>query len=69
MNRHGRRQAVQRKTPEPVSLLDALVGHRLLGGCEDCSAYQDVTRVDGIYHITIAHDVTCPWLNAREGTR
>jgi hypothetical protein len=36
MNRHGRRQAVQRKTPEPASLLDALVGHRLLGGCEEC---------------------------------
>ena len=63
-----RRQAAKCKT-EPVSLLDALVGHRLLGGCEDCSAYQDVTRVDGVYHITIAHDATCPWLNAREGTR
>ena len=62
-----RRQSAKCKT-EPVSLLDALVGHRLLGGCEDCSAYQDVTHVDGVYHITIAHDATCPWLNAREGT-
>ena len=69
MNRPERRQAAKRKTPEPVSLLDALVGHRLLGGCEDCSAYQDVTRVDGVYLITVAHDTTCPWLNAREGTR
>jgi hypothetical protein len=69
MNRHGRRQAAKRKTPEPGPLLDALVGHRILGGCEDCAAYQDVSRVDGIYLITVAHDATCPWLNAREGTR
>jgi hypothetical protein len=70
MNRQGRRQAAKGKgAPKSGSLLEALVGHRVIGGCEDCSAYQDVTRVDGIYHITIAHDVTCPWLNAREGTR
>ena len=68
MNRHH--QAAKRQgAPKPSSLLDALVGHRVIGGCEDCSAYQDVTRVDGIYHITIAHDATCPWLAAREGTR
>ena len=67
MNRGERRQAAKRKTPEPVSFLDALLDQRILGGCQDCDAYQDVTRVDGIYRITISHDATCPWLNAREG--
>jgi len=69
MNRHERRRAPARKTPEPVSPLDALVGHRVLGGCDDCNAYQDVTRVDGIYRITVRHDDTCPWYNARGGRR
>jgi hypothetical protein len=69
VNRRERRQAAKRQAPEPVSLLDALLDQRITGGCEDCDAYQDVTRVDGVYHVTIAHDVTCPWLNAREGTR
>ena len=69
MNRPERRTAAKRKTSEPLSLLDALLGQRITGGCEDCDAYQDVTRVDGVYHVTIAHDATCPWLAAREGTR
>lgn len=37
------------------------------GGCSDCLAYQTVDRDrDGIYHVRIHHDDTCPWLSARE---
>ena len=66
MNRPRRRLAAKR---EPVSFLDALLDQRIPGGCLDCDAYQYMQLVDGIYHLTISHDSTCPWLNAREGTK
>jgi hypothetical protein len=43
-----------------------LIGHRIPGGCDDCSAYQEVSRLDGIYIINICHDDTCPtWRQIR----
>jgi len=69
MTRAERRQAAKRKPSEPVSFLDALLDQRITGGCQDCDAYQHMQLVDGVYHITISHDATCPWLNAREGRR
>jgi hypothetical protein len=46
------------------SALEHLTGHRLPGGCDDCAAYQTVTRVaDGLYVLTVHHDDTCPALN------
>jgi hypothetical protein len=47
--------------------LDALLDQRIPGGCQDCDAHQYMQLVDGIYHLTISHDTTCPWLNARAG--
>ena len=54
-------------TSEPTrSALDAMTGRRLPGGCDDCDAYQRVTRyADGLYLLTVFHDDTCPWLNRR----
>ena len=49
-----------RPAPER-SYLDDLTGHRIAGGCEDCTAYQTVTdHGDGLYVLTIHHDETCP---------
>jgi hypothetical protein len=47
-----------------ASSLDALTGRRLPGGCDDCTAYQTVTRVDDAFYVlTVHHDETCPHLN------
>ena len=69
MNRAERRAAGKRTTPAAIPFLDALLDQRVAGGCPDCDAYQRVTQVDGIYHVSIYHDDTCPFLNAREGIR
>lgn len=43
--------------------LDALAGRRLPGGCDDCTAYQTVRRIDaGLFLLVIHHDATCPQL-------
>ena len=43
--------------------LDALMGSRSSGGCPDCDAEQSFSRDnDGIYHLLIEHDPTCPRL-------
>jgi len=43
------------------SVLDAMTGHRMPGGCKDCSAYQTLDRHDtGVYILTVHHDDTCP---------
>ena len=45
----------------PSATLDAMTGQRILGGCDDCSAYQTVEQVDGgVYRLTVHHDHTCP---------
>jgi len=51
----------------PTSALDALAGRQLPGGCDDCDAYQTVTRQPnetwgGVYVLTIHHDDGCPHL-------
>jgi hypothetical protein len=46
--------------------LEALIGQRVTGGCDDCAAHQSVTKqADGIYVFTVHHDDTCPWFKAR----
>ncbi len=36
------------------------------GACPDCDADAELTRdTFGIYHLTIRHNSTCPWLNTR----
>ncbi len=53
-------------TSSPASVLDQLTGHRIPGGCDDCDAYQTMTKRDnGVFRVTVHHDDTCPWLNAR----
>ena len=43
-----------------------MVGRRLPGGCNDCNAYQTMTRVDdGLYVLTVHHDESCPVLNGQ----
>ena len=68
MNRAERRQAAKRTTPEPVSFLAALLDQRIPGGCQDCDAYQYMQLADGIYHLAIYHDPTCPYLRSHEAT-
>ena len=47
-----------------VSALDAMTGHRMPGGCDDCDAYQTVTRESaGMYRLLVHHDHYCPWFN------
>lgn len=54
--------------PLTTSVLDAMTGKRLPGGCDDCRAYQTVEKQsDGLYLMTVHHDATCPTL--REKTR
>lgn len=49
--------------PKP-SALDAMTGRRLPGGCDDCDAYQVMSRcADGLYVLAVHHDDTCPRLN------
>lgn len=46
------------------SALDAMTGRRLPGGCDDCAAYQTVTRhANGVYVLVVHHDPGCPALN------
>lgn len=44
------------------SFFDQLVGHRIEGGCEDCTAYQTVQEHGGMYVVLVLHDDTCPTL-------
>jgi hypothetical protein len=54
--------------PSPLnSSLDGMTGRRLPGGCDDCNAYQTMTRAGGgLYLLTTHHDDTCPALAASE---
>lgn len=52
--------------PRPASVLEALTGRRLPGGCDDCDAFQTITKHgDGLYVLTVHHDRTCPQLKER----
>lgn len=43
------------------ALAAALVGQRIPGGCDDCTAYQTMTQdAPGVYRLTVHHDGTCP---------
>jgi hypothetical protein len=56
--------------PLQRSVLEELTGRRLPGGCEDCDAYQVVTRCDSdLYVLAIHHDTTCPAYQAAEGCK
>ena len=47
-----------------TSVLEPMVGRKLPGGCDDCNAYQVMSRcADGLYVLTVHHDETCPYLN------
>jgi hypothetical protein len=48
---------------EPIrDLLAALDGARILGGCDDCNAYQTLEIVSpGVTVLAVHHDDTCPW--------
>jgi len=62
VNRRQRRAEGQRGSPLP-SALDAITG---AGACPDCDADAELTRDTlGIWHLTIRHDSTCPWLSTR----
>lgn len=52
------RRRLRRSVP---SVLDAMTGHRMPGGCDDCTAFQTLDRHDsGVYLLTVHHDDTCP---------
>jgi hypothetical protein len=47
------------------SIARLLKGRKILGGCDDCNAYQTIEEDPtylGVFHINITHDDTCPWL-------
>jgi hypothetical protein len=45
------------------SALAALVGRKLPGGCDDCTAYQTVAQHGPDFFVmTVHHDDTCPTL-------
>ena len=47
----------------PASVLDAMTGHRMTGGCDDCDAYQTITQhTPGVYMLNVWHDDDCPEL-------
>jgi hypothetical protein len=49
-----------------ADLLEQMAGQRIPGGCDDCDAYQEMTKQDGIYVLTVHHDDTCPtWQQIR----
>ncbi len=38
-----------------------MTGHRMPGGCDDCHAYQTVTKqATGVYVLAVCHDDGCP---------
>ena len=44
------------------SVLDAVTGRRLPGGCDDCDAFQVLTQqAAGVYELAIHHDDGCPY--------
>jgi hypothetical protein len=47
-------------------IFDGMAGQRIPGGCDDCDAYQEITRQDLVYVLTVHHDDTCPtWQQIR----
>jgi hypothetical protein len=47
-------------------LFESMAGQRIPGGCDDCDAYQEMTKQHGIYVMTVHHDDTCPtWQQIR----
>jgi len=45
-----------------TSYLDIMTGRRLPGGCDDCDAFQVMSRhADNLYTLTVHHDPTCPF--------
>jgi len=60
----GNRQSKDRR---PIgSALDAMTGHRMPGGCDDCHAYQTIEQhAPGVYVLAVFHDDTCPELRRR----
>jgi hypothetical protein len=51
-------------SPEEVAnLLRALIGERLDGGCDDCTAWHEfVEDTPDIFDLLVHHDPTCPQL-------
>jgi len=70
VNREQRRSAGQRgpttQHKDERSVLDAMTGHRMPGGCDDCHAYQTIELAGpGVYVLAVFHDDTCPELRRR----
>lgn len=61
MGHPGHMGHTPRRDDRPVpSALDAMTGHRMPGGCDDCTAHQALDVVSGVYVLTVHHDDTCP---------
>lgn len=55
---------------DAASVLDALTGRRLPGGCDDCTAYQTVQQqTPGVFLLTVHHDDSCPTYRAMRPRR
>ena len=60
-----------RRRPARRTVLDTIAAsigdQRIPGGCDDCDAFQTLTKQsDSIFSVTVHHDATCPWLASRE---
>jgi len=54
----------------PTGPLAHLAGKSIRGGCEDCSAVQEVDLISpGVYGLTVRHDHTCPTYRAMVARR
>jgi hypothetical protein len=50
------------------AMLAPLVGQEILGGCENCTAFQTVPAVtEGVWLLNVHHDDTCPTLARMQG--
>jgi hypothetical protein len=43
-------------------IFESIACQRIPGGCDDCDAWQEMTRHGRVYLVEISHDDTCPWL-------
>jgi hypothetical protein len=55
-------------TPDDVATqLRAMLGQRLPGGCDDCSATHEYSEeIEGVFDRWIHHDESCPALRDRD---
>lgn len=52
--------------PDLTPIFAALDGAQILGGCDQCDAYQTASIAAHVFRVTVHHDDWCPVLAAHE---